>query len=115
MVRVGLREKGTPEQRAKGHEAIGQEDIRRSVLGAGNSSSEVLRWRVLSLSREQQGTSKTGTRARQKEGMRASGDDSQSVKGLLSHCLAFTFPVRGAENQCRGESGAGGWKSLSGR
>lgn len=37
-----------------------------------------------------------------------SGDDSQSVKGLLSHCLAFTFPVRGAENQCRGESGSGG-------
>lgn len=38
-----------------------------------------------------------------------SGDGSQIVKGLLSHCLAFAFPVRDVGNQCRGESSGGGW------
>lgn len=60
------------------------------------------------MSQEQQGTSMTGTVSKAEVGdeREQSGDDSQIVKGLLSHGLAFAFPVRGTEN--RGESEAGG-------
>lgn len=110
VVGIGLHEKATPEQRAKGWEAVGpREDIWRSVLGGGSSSC---RGPEVECAKPIPGTAGNhhewnASNAEAGDEREQSVDDSQIVKGLLSHCLAFTFPVRDIGNQSRGDSRRG--------